>query len=101
MPKVLEFIVKGICWIFLFWDTDVNENRAHVHVGRKVGKKASAKLCKIWLEPEVDMAVQGDLTDLQVKQVLDLAKIYREQLLQQWAIFKRGEKVRIIKIRKK
>ncbi len=101
MPKVLEFIVKGICWIFLFWDTDVNESRAHVHVGRKVGKKASVRLCKIWLEPEVEVAVQGDLTDSQVKQVLELTQAYREQLLQQWAIFKKGEKVRIIKIRKK
>ena len=26
-----------------FWNTDANENRAHVHVGRKVGKKASLK----------------------------------------------------------
>lgn len=100
MPKVLEFIIKGICFIFLFWDTDVNENRAHVHVGRKVGKKASLKLCKIWLEPEVEMAGQGDLTDAQVKQVLELTKTYREQLLKQWSTFKKGEKVRIIKIRK-
>ena len=61
MPKVLEYIIKGVCLIFLFWNTDVNENRAHVHVGRKVGKKASLK---------------------------------------QWGTFKKGEKVRIIKIRK-
>lgn len=47
MPKVLEYIIKGVCWIFLFWDTDINENRAHVHVGKKVGRKATAKLCKI------------------------------------------------------
>lgn len=100
MPKVLEYIIKGICWIFLFWDTDVNENRAHVHVGRKVGKKASLRLCKIWLEPETEIADKGDLTDAQVKQVLELTKTYRELLLQQWSIFKKGEKVRIIKIRK-
>ncbi|MDO5322174.1 MAG: DUF4160 domain-containing protein [Bacteroidia bacterium] len=101
MPKVLEFIIKGICLIFLFWDTDINENRAHVHVGRKVGNKASLKLCKIWLEPEVELAVKGDLTDAQIKQVLELANTYRVQLLRQWNTFKKGEKVRIIKIRKK
>ena len=101
MPKVLEYIIKGICWIFLFWDTDVNENRAHIHVGRKVGKKASLRLSKIWLEPDVEMADQGDLTDAQVKQVLELAISYREQLLKQWGTFKKGEKVRIIKVRKK
>ena len=100
MPKVLEYIIKGVCLIFLFWNTDANENRAHVHVGRKVGKKASLKLCKIWLEPEVEVADQGDLTDAQVKQVLELATTHREQLMKQWGTFKKGEKVRIIKIRK-
>lgn len=101
MPKVLEFVIKGICLIFLFWDTDINENRARVHVGRKVGNKASLKLCKIWLEPEVELVAQGDLTDAQIKQVLELANTYRDQLLRQWNTFKKGEKVKIIKIRKK
>lgn len=101
MPKVLEFIIKGISLIFLFWDTDINENRAHVHAGRKVGKNASLRLCKIWLEPKVEIAAQGDLTDAQVKQVLELANTYREQLLKQWNTFKKGEKVKVIKIRKK
>ena len=101
MPKVLEYIIKGVCWIFLFWDTDINENRAHVHVGKKVGRKATIKLCKIWLEPEVEMAVQGELTDAQIKQVIEVAQTYREDLLKQWRIFKDGKSVRIIKIRKK
>lgn len=101
MPKVLEFIIKGISFIFLFWDTDVYENRAHVHVGRKVGNKATFRLCKIWLEPNVELAVQGDLTDTQVKQALELSQAYREQLLEQWKTFKKGEKVRIIRIKKK
>ena len=101
MPKVLEYIIKGVCWIFLFWDTDINENRAHVHVGKKVGRKATIKLCKIWLEPEVEMAVQGELTDAQIKQVIEIAQTYREDLLKQWRIFKDGKSVRIIKIRKK
>lgn len=100
MPKILEYIIKGVSWIFLFWDTDVNENRAHVHVGRKVGKKATIKLCKIWLEPDVEVAVQGDLTDAQIRQVLELTEKYKLQLLQQWDTFKQGEKVKIIKIRK-
>lgn len=101
MPKVLEYFIKGVCWMFLFWDTDFNENRAHVHVGKKVGRKATTKLCKIWLEPDVEMAVQGDLTSAQIKQVIELATIYKEQLLEQWKIFKKGETVKIIKIKKK
>ena len=101
MPKVLEYVAKGICWIFLFWNTDINESRAHVHVGRKVGKTATIKLCKIWLEPDVEMAVQGDLTEAQTKQVIELAQNYRKHLLEQWRIFKEGKQVQIIKIRKK
>lgn len=101
MPKVLEYIIKGVSLIFLFWNTDVNENRAHVHVGRKVGNKASLRLSKIWLEPEVELAEQGDLTDAQIKQILELVCIFREQLLKQWQTFTNGGKVKIIKIRKK
>ena len=47
------------------------KNRAHVHVG----KKDTQNLCKIWLEPNVELAKQGDLTDAQVKQVLQLAEL--------------------------
>jgi len=101
MPKVLEYIIKGVCWLFLFWNTDVNENRAHVHAGKKVGRKATTKLCKIWLEPDVEMAVQGELTNAQIKQVIELATTYKEQLMKQWEKFKKGENVKIIKIRKK
>ena len=36
MPKILVYITAKITWIFLFWGTDFNENRAHVHVGKKV-----------------------------------------------------------------
>ena len=43
MPKVLVYITGKITWIFLFWGTDQNENRAHVHVG----KKGTDELCKI------------------------------------------------------
>ena len=32
MPKVLIF---NDCWIFIIWDTDQNENKKHVHVGKK------------------------------------------------------------------
>ena len=35
MPKVLTYITAYVTWVFLFYGTDVNENRAHVHVGKK------------------------------------------------------------------
>ena len=96
MPKVLIYIVKKIMWIFLFYDTDCFENRAHVHVGRK----GSQKLCKIWLEPAIEVEKKGDMTDAQIKVIVGLAEKYRDRLLEQWALFKEGKQVKPIKITK-
>lgn len=96
MPKILLYITAKVIWNFLFYNMDFHENRAHVHVG----KKDMQELCKIWLEPEVELAKQGDLTDAQVKQVLQIANDYREQLLQQWSLFKDGKTIRMIKVKK-
>ena len=96
MPKILLYITAKVIWNFLFYNTDFHENRAHVHVG----KKDMQELCKIWLEPEVELAKQGDLTDAQVKQVLQIANDYREQLLRQWSLFKDCKTIRMIKVKK-
>ena len=96
MPKILLYITAKIIWQFLFWNTDYNENRAHVHVG----KRGTQRLCKIWLEPEVELAQQGDLTDAQAKQVLAIAAEYREKLLSQWSLFKQGKRIKIITVKK-
>ena len=65
-----------------------------------VGKRSTERLCKIWLEPIVEVESQGDLTDAQVKEVLKIATEYRERLLRQWDLFKQGKPIRIIKIKK-
>lgn len=96
MPKVLIYITTKICWIFLFYNKDFNENRAHVHVG----KKDTQELCKIWLEPKVELSKRGDLSDAQVREVLLLAEEYKDKLIRQWNTFKEGKTVRTIKIRK-
>lgn len=83
-------------WTFLFYNKDFNENRAHVHIG----KKDTKNLCKVWLEPEVELEKRGDLTDAQLKEVVELASMYREKLMKQWKNFKEGKTIRIIKIKK-
>ena len=95
MPKVLLYITSKIVWTFLFFGTDSNENRAHVHVG----KKGTEKLCKIWLEPNVEIESPGSLTEKQSSEVLEIACRYKRQLLDQWNIFKSGGKVNIQKIK--
>ena len=90
MPKILLYITAKLIWQFLFWNT------AHVHVG----KRSTEHLCKIWLEPIVEVDKQGDLTDAQIKEVLSIATEYRERLLKQWNLFKQGKTLRVIKIKK-
>jgi hypothetical protein len=96
MPKILLYITAKVIWNFLFWNTDYYENRAHVHVG----KRSTEHLCKIWLEPIVEVEDKGDLTDAQVKEILKIATDYREKLLVQWELFKQGRPIRIIRIKK-
>jgi len=96
MPKILLYITAKIIWNFLFYNTDFHENRAHVHVG----KRGMDILCKIWLEPQVELAKQGDLTDAQVKEVMKIASSYRDKLIHQWELFKSGKTIRIIKVKK-
>jgi len=92
MPKVLIF---NDCWIFIIWDTDQNENKKHVHVG----KKATVNLCKIWIDDVVEIAKPGDLTIKQQKELLDVAKKYQKQLIQQWDNFMIGKTIKTIKVR--
>ena len=96
MPNILLYITATVIWQFLFWNTDYNENRAHVHVG----KRGTEHLCKIWLEPQVELAQKGDLTDAQAKEVIWIASEYRERLLQQWNLFKQGKRVKMITVKK-
>ncbi len=57
--------------------------------------------CHIWLEPNVELDKQGDLTDAQVREILAIAQEYRDKLLQQWNLFKEGKRIRIITVKKK
>ncbi|MBQ8957043.1 MAG: DUF4160 domain-containing protein [Bacteroidales bacterium] len=72
MPKLLLYITVKWTWIFLIFGTDSNENRIYVHVGRK----ATKNYCKIWLEPEVELCKSGDLTNAELKEVLEITEEY-------------------------
>ena len=91
MPKVL--IYKN--WIFVFFPTDIYENKKHVHIG----KKDTFNLCKIWIEPNVEIAKTGDLTKKQQSEVLEITKKYRKELLKQWDNFINGKELEIIKVK--
>lgn len=94
MPKLLLYITTKGTWIFLIFGTDSNEKRIHVHVGWK----ATKNYCKIWLEPQVELCRQGDLTDKEIKEVLEIAEQYREELVKQWKNYMVGKlRMKIIK----
>lgn len=95
MPKAFIYATAKVIWTFLFYGSDNNENRAHVHVG----KAGVVDLGKIWLEPQVEIAKKGELTDKQLTQVLEIANRFREDLMKQWVKFKAGEKVKSIKVK--
>jgi hypothetical protein len=95
MPKVLLYITAKSTWIFLFSGTDINENRAHIHVG----KKSMEEYCKIWLEPEIEVAKNGELTVSEINEVLKITKQYHSQLIMQWKKFANGERIKVITIK--
>jgi len=92
MPKILIF--KDI-WIFVIYGADMYENRMHVHVG----KKATFKLCKIWIEPEVAISNGGELSQKQQNEVLEIVKTYRNELIHQWGDFVKGKSIKVIKVK--
>ena len=47
MPKVLLYITAKIMWLFLFYNKDFNENRAHVHIGGDIPRQIAASVAKL------------------------------------------------------
>ena len=80
----------------MFFGTDVNENRAHVHAG----KKSTDDYCKIWLEPKISVAKEGSLTTVELNDVLNITTKYHSQLIGQWRKFTDGKTIKMITIKK-
>lgn len=94
MPKLLLYITLKGTWIFLIFGTDSNENRIHVHVGRKDTKH----YCKIWLQPKVELSKAGDLNNAELKEVLEIAEQYKDDLVKQWNDYMNGKlKMKIVR----
>ena len=82
MPKVLLYTTAKIVWTFLFYGTDVNENRAHVHVG----KKDTQNFAKIWLEPKVEIAYKGDFSQHEINKIQSIVELYAEYFKKQYQL---------------
>lgn len=91
MPKLL---IYQTIWVFTIFRTDVFENRKYIHVGRK----GTVRLCKIWLEPVVEVAKSGELSVSEQREVLQIVELYQDNLIRQWDQFLTGQKIQIIRI---
>ncbi len=63
-----------------------------------MGRKGTVKLCKIWLEPAVEVVKPGELSVSEQREVSQIAELYKEDLIRQWNQFLTGQKIDIIKI---
>lgn len=56
------------------------------------------QLCKIWLEPVVEMSKAGELSLSEQREVIRITQLYQAELIQQWDQFLTGKKIDIIKV---
>src|SRR2546430_1740611 len=88
MPKVAIF--KNL--IFFIFSYDLEE-RWHIHIVNT--KKKRGKAAKIWLNP-VKPYQQGDLSDKEFNQALELIEEHKAALKKVIADFKKGNKTKIL-----
>ncbi len=93
MPKLL--IYKDI-FIFLIFAVNIHESRRHVHVAKKSVRNFYP--AKIWLEPEVEISKQGDFKKNELKEILEIAVRYKNDLLNQIERFFNNEEIEVIRI---
>jgi hypothetical protein len=65
-----------------------------------VGKRATERYCKIWLEPEISIAKNGSLTTAEINEVMTITTEYHAQLIEQWEKFIDGKTIKMITVKK-
>ena len=96
IPKIL---IKGK-FVFTTFPADVFEDRKHIHIISKKGRRQ--KIAKIWIEkkgnPDIEISKQGGFSDVEINKIIELIRENRPIIEKQLAAFKKGEKVKIIKL---
>jgi len=91
MPKIL---IVGK-FVFLLFASDVSENRRHIHVEVRRGRKR--RVAKFWLEPRIELVAAGGLTTREVTQVIALLEENAFQISRQLDRFYSGKPVKVVK----
>jgi len=92
MPKLL--IIRS--YVFLIYSADITENRNHIHVESRKGRRRVS--AKYWLEPNIELVDSGNFSKAELKRIEKLIKDNYVLLVNQVEKFKKGLKVKTIKL---
>lgn len=90
MGKLLIFS-KYVLFVF---SSDINENREHIHVRDKKGK--INRLCKFWLQPEIELAYNHGFSRAEINEIKKLISSNIDLVKVQLRSFYAGKKVKSI-----
>lgn len=90
MGKLLIF-AKYVLFVF---SSDINEKRRHVHVRDKEGKMN--RLCKLWIEPIVELAYNYGFSRSEINEIRKLVSENKKIINSQLKLFYAGQKVKSI-----
>ena len=94
MPKILIF--RNI--VFIIFSIDKFETRVHIHVVKKSVKEFEP--AKFWLEPQIEIAKQGDFNNKEINEVEKLIIRFQKDLKIQLHNFHSGKQIKTIKVNK-
>lgn len=63
---------------FFIWSDDTSENRMHVHV------RHDGKICKFWLEPQIELADHGRFSEQQINDCRKIIEEHQDEFIEKF-----------------
>ena len=84
-------------YVFFVFSSDINEKRKHVHIRDKKGK--INRLCKFWVQPDIDLAYNHGFNKAELNEIKKLISSNVDIVKVQLNSFYAGKKVKSIIIK--
>ena len=84
-------------YVLFVFSSDINEKRKHVHVRDKKGK--INRLCKFWVQPDIDVAYNHGFNKAELNEIKKLISLNLDIVKVQLNSFYAGKKVKSIIIK--
>mgnify|MGYP003436276087 FL=1 len=81
-------------YVFFVFSSDINEKRKHVHIRDKKGK--INRLCKFWVQPDIDLAYNHGFNKAELNEIKKLISSNVDIVKVQLNSFYAGKKVKSI-----